>query len=118
MQVDALIDDTLEPVLVAWLRDKRNAIAALNAIEDLFRKLATQNILGEVDEFVSIKGPVHLGRGSKVHSYVELDGPLIIGENVSIRSNAQIRNFAFIGSDCVVGHSADIKRSICLNGSK
>ena len=29
-----------------------------------------------------------------------------------------IRNQAYIGSNCVIGHSADVKRSICLNGAK
>lgn len=118
MNVESLIDDTLEQPLVVWLRSKGSAIRALNEIEQLFQKLDKQVVEGELDEFVSLKGPVHIGRGSRVHSHVEIDGPVIIGENVSIRSGAQIRNFAYIGSECVIGHSADIKRSICLNGSK
>ena len=104
--------------MISWLQAQGDAITALNNIEKLFANLEGQNILGEMDGFVSIKGAVHIGKGSRIHSHVEIDGPVIIGENVSIRAQAQIRNFAYIGSDCVVGHSADIKRSICLNGAK
>lgn len=118
MHVDALIDETLEPQLIEWLRSQGNAIRALSHIKELFARLDTQNILGDIDEHVSLKGPVHIGKGSRIHSFVEIDGPVIIGENVSVRSHAQIRNFAYIGSECVIGHSADIKQSICLNGSK
>jgi len=118
MKVESLFDDSLEPEMIAWLRSQGDAITALNNVEQLFTKLKGQTVLGEVDEFVSIKGPAHIGKGSRIHSHVEIDGPVIIGENVSIRAQAQIRNFAYLGSDCIVGHSADIKRSICLNGSK
>ena len=47
-----------------------------------------------------------------------IQGPVLIGENVSVRSHSIIRSQAYIDSNCVVGHSADVKRSICLNGSK
>src|SRR5215813_9960580 len=117
MNVESLIDETLQPAIVSWLRRKQNAVVALNNIGELFATLSGQNIAGEVDDFVSIKGPVHIGSGSRIHSNVEIEGPVIIGENVSIRAHSQIRDFAFIGSDCVVGYSADIKRSICLDGA-
>jgi bifunctional UDP-N-acetylglucosamine pyrophosphorylase/glucosamine-1-phosphate N-acetyltransferase len=74
--------------------------------------------LGEVSQDVSISGPVHIGKGSKIHPFVTIEGPVIIGENVSVRSHSIIRSQAYIGSNCVVGHSADVKRAICLNGAK
>ena len=117
-KISELFDETLEPKLREWLLRFKDPVEALNHIGELFAELRDTVILGNVHESVSIKGPVHIGKGSTVHAHVCLDGPIIIGENVSIRSQAQIRNQAYLGSNCVVGHSADIKRSICLNGSK
>jgi len=118
MDVEQLIDDTVDLELQAWLRKWPNAIEALNHIGDLFVGLKEPTILGEVDKHVSISGPVHIGKGSKIHPFVTIQGPVVIGENVSVRSHSIIRSQAYIGSNCVVGHSADVKRSICLNGAK
>jgi UDP-N-acetylglucosamine diphosphorylase / glucose-1-phosphate thymidylyltransferase / UDP-N-acetylgalactosamine diphosphorylase / glucosamine-1-phosphate N-acetyltransferase / galactosamine-1-phosphate N-acetyltransferase len=118
MDVEQLIDDSLQQGLQVWLKKWPNAIEALNNIGELFVGLKQSNILGEVSEQVSIKGPVHIGKGSKIHPFVTIEGPVIIGENVSVRSHSIIRNQAYIGSKCVIGHSADVKRSICLDGAK
>ena len=118
MNVESLIDETLEPEIISWLRHQHNAISALSHIEELFTKLSGQHIFGELDEFVSVIGPVHIGAGSRIHSHVEINGPVIIGNDVIIATQSQIRDYAYIGSECIVGHSANIKRSICLNGAK
>ena len=118
MEIEQLLDETAEPQLAAWLRKWPNALEALNNIADLFAGLEENCILGEISDEVSISGPVHIGKGTKIHPFVTIQGPVIIGENVSVRSHAIIRSQAYIGSDCVVGHSADVKRSICLNGAK
>jgi bifunctional UDP-N-acetylglucosamine pyrophosphorylase/glucosamine-1-phosphate N-acetyltransferase len=76
------------------------------------------SIMVDVGEHVSISGLVHIGKGSKIHPFVTIQGPVFIGENVSVRSHSIIRSEAYIASNCVVGHSADVKRSICLNGAK
>ncbi len=118
MEIEQLLDDALEPEMATWLRKWSTALDALNNIADLFVGLKDNCILGEVSEHVSISGPVYIGKGSKIHPFVTLEGPLIIRNNVSVRSHSIIRNQAYIGSGCVVGHSADVKRSICLDGSK
>jgi bifunctional UDP-N-acetylglucosamine pyrophosphorylase/glucosamine-1-phosphate N-acetyltransferase len=118
MDVEQLIDDTVDLELQAWLRKWPNAIEALNHIGELFGDLKKTTILGDVGEHVSISGLVHIGIGTKIHPFVTIQGPVIIGENVSVRSHSIIRSQAYIASDCVVGHSADVKRSICLNGAK
>jgi bifunctional UDP-N-acetylglucosamine pyrophosphorylase/glucosamine-1-phosphate N-acetyltransferase len=107
-----------EHELAAWLKSFDSPIELLNALPGLFADMKEQRILGEVGEFVSISGPVHIGKGSVIHPGVTIDGPVIIGDGVSVRSHAQIRKMTFLGSDCVVGHGADIKASLCLNSSK
>jgi len=118
MEIEQLIDSELEQQLRLWLKKFSNAVEALRRIEELFGGLSKTTILTEVGEHVSISGPVHIGKGTKIHPFVTIEGPVIIGENVSIRSHSIIRSHAYIGSKCVVGHSADVKRSICLNGAK
>ncbi len=118
MNAEQLIDDNLEEGLQVWLKKWPTAVDALNNIGELFSGLKQNNILGDVHDQVSIKGPVHIGKGSKIHPFVTIEGPVIIGENVSVRSHSIIRSQAYIGSKCVIGHSADVKRSICLNGAK
>jgi UDP-N-acetylglucosamine diphosphorylase / glucose-1-phosphate thymidylyltransferase / UDP-N-acetylgalactosamine diphosphorylase / glucosamine-1-phosphate N-acetyltransferase / galactosamine-1-phosphate N-acetyltransferase len=118
MEIEQLLDDTVEPQLASWFRKWPNALDALNNIADLFVGLQENRILGQISEQVSISGPVHIGKGTKIHPFVTIQGPVIIGENVSVRSHSIIRSQAYISSDCVVGHSADVKRSICLNGAK
>jgi UDP-N-acetylglucosamine diphosphorylase / glucose-1-phosphate thymidylyltransferase / UDP-N-acetylgalactosamine diphosphorylase / glucosamine-1-phosphate N-acetyltransferase / galactosamine-1-phosphate N-acetyltransferase len=118
MEIEQLVDGELEQQLQLWLKKFSNAVEALKRIGELFGGLSKTTILTEVGEHVSISGPVHIGKGTKIHPFVTIEGPVIIGENVSIRSHSIIRSHAYIGSKCVVGHSADVKRSICLNGAK
>jgi NDP-sugar pyrophosphorylase family protein len=118
MDVEQLIDDTIEPQLETWLRKFPNAVEILKHIEDLFVGLTKTTVLTDVGKHVSISGPVHIGKGSKIHPFVKIQGPVIIGGDVNIRSHFIIRSHAYIDSKCVVGHSADVKRSICLSGAK
>jgi UDP-N-acetylglucosamine diphosphorylase / glucose-1-phosphate thymidylyltransferase / UDP-N-acetylgalactosamine diphosphorylase / glucosamine-1-phosphate N-acetyltransferase / galactosamine-1-phosphate N-acetyltransferase len=113
-----IYDETIEEELASWIKKHSDVAQLLNNLKSLFANLETTQILGEVHSSVSINGPVHIGAGSVIHPHVTLDGPIIIGENVSIRSHSQIRNHTYLGSNCVVGHGADIKHSLCLNGAK
>jgi NDP-sugar pyrophosphorylase family protein len=101
-----------------WLYRHLNPHEILHNLKDLFADLRESCIEGLVDEGVAITGPVHIGRGSRIHSGVVLDGPVFIGDNVSVRCHAQLRKMAFLSSNCVVGHGADIKHSLCLDGAK
>ncbi len=87
MEIEQLLDETTEPQMGAWLRKWPNALEALNNIADLFADLQENRILGQVSEQVSISGPVHIGKGTKIHPFVAIQGPVIIGENVSVRSH-------------------------------
>ena len=91
MEIEQLLDETVEPQLAGWLRKWPDALAALNNIADLFAGLGENRILGQVSEQVSITGPVHIGKGSKIYPFVTIQGPVIIGENVSVRSHSIIR---------------------------
>lgn len=118
VRVSELFSSPIEEGLAVWVNSFESPLHLLNAVPDLFDKLTEQVVLGEVHRNAVIRGPVHVGKGSVIHAGVSIDGPVIIGENVSIRSHAQIRKGSFIGEGCVVGHSADIKASLCMDGAK
>ncbi len=118
MKTKDLFSEPLKDSLHEWIYRHQNPYEILHTIDELFADLRESRIEGLIDDGVSINGPVFVGRGSRVHSGVVLDGPVIIGENVSVRSHAQLRKMTFLSSDCVVGHGADIKHSLCMDGAK
>ena len=52
-------------------------IEPLNNIADLFVGLRENCILGQISEQASISGPVHIGKGTKIHPFVTIEGPVI-----------------------------------------
>lgn len=75
-------------------------------------------IHGEVSESAVIKGPVHVGEGTRVHEYTVIMGPAYIGEGCEIGPFALIRPFTVIGKRVVIGHYAEVKRSVVMARAK
>lgn len=89
----------------------------LSANEVLIKDLKGQ-ILGEVEEGVSIKGIVDIGEGTVVRSGSYLVGPLVIGDNCVIGPNCYIRPSTAIGDNCHIGAATEVKNSIIMNNAK
>lgn len=70
---------------------------------------------GEVEESVTIRPPLRLGRGSKLRPGTYVEGPVVIGENCDIGPNAYIRPFTSIGDRCRIGNACEVKNSIVMN---
>jgi UDP-N-acetylglucosamine diphosphorylase/glucosamine-1-phosphate N-acetyltransferase len=70
---------------------------------------------GEVENSVTIRPPVRLGKGSRLRSGTYVEGPVVIGENCDIGPNAYIRPFTTIGDKCRVGNACEVKNSIVMN---
>ena len=75
-------------------------------------------LLGSMDQGVTIQGPVYVGKGSHIQSGVDIVGPVFIGADCSIHHGAQLRAGTILGDGCVVGHTAEIKNSVCMSGAK
>lgn len=104
--------------LAGWLeRHPHPRDLFVAGLEELFAGCA-RSVSGNVHETATIDGEVRIGVGSRVHAHVHIEGPVVIGDHVSIRPHAVIRPHTFLGDRCVVGHAADIKHSICLDGCK
>ncbi|WXG43350.1 MAG: bifunctional sugar-1-phosphate nucleotidylyltransferase/acetyltransferase [Promethearchaeati archaeon SRVP18_Atabeyarchaeia-1] len=91
----------------------------LEANEILLRGSTEEYLVeGEVENSVSIKPPVRLGKGSIVRAGSYVEGPAVIGENSDIGPNSYIRPFTSIGDKCRIGNSCEVKNSIVMNNSR
>jgi bifunctional UDP-N-acetylglucosamine pyrophosphorylase/glucosamine-1-phosphate N-acetyltransferase len=74
-------------------------------------------ILGNVEENVTISGNVYIGSNTIVKSGTTIQGPCFIGENTRLGPNAFLRPYCSIGDDCHIGIS-ETKNSIIFSGTK
>ncbi|MGM5482761.1 MAG: bifunctional sugar-1-phosphate nucleotidylyltransferase/acetyltransferase [Nanobdellota archaeon] len=116
--IDALIKDddfkVLEvknfwiPVTYAW--------NLLDANEFLLKEIG-ENIQGEIEDNVQIKGELQLGKNSRVMSGTYIEGNVIIGQNCKIGPNAYIRGPTSIGDNCRIGPS-EIKACVFFDDAR
>lgn len=85
----------------------------LNANEVLMQNLEG-DIEGIVENNVTIKGKVVIGKNTVVRSGAYLEGPIIIGENCVIGPNCFIRGATAIGDNSHIGHGVEVKNSIIM----
>jgi UDP-N-acetylglucosamine diphosphorylase/glucosamine-1-phosphate N-acetyltransferase len=88
----------------------------LNAHELLMKTITNKN-LGTIEKFVTIEGPVWVGKNSIVRNGSYIIGPVIIGENCDIGPNCYIRANTSIGNNCKIGNAVEVKNSIIMNNS-
>lgn len=86
--------------------------------KDEVADFSKNEIKGNVDETVIIKGNVVVGEGTKIYPYVVIEGPVVIGKNCTIRPFALIRPGTIIGDDVVVGKATEVKNVIVFDKAK
>ena len=107
---------------ILGLRSKNNWIdigrpwELLNVNEHFLKDLET-DIQGEVEEGVTIHGPVFIGKNSIVRSGCYIMGPVYIGENCDIGPNTFIRKHTSIGNKVNVGNAVELKNSIIMDNT-
>ncbi|MDD5127557.1 MAG: sugar phosphate nucleotidyltransferase [Dehalococcoidales bacterium] len=89
----------------------------LEANERLMTGMEPQ-VMGELEDYVVIKGSVSIGKNSLVRSGSYIEGPVIIGEDCEIGPGCHIRPCTTIGDGCKIGFAVGIKNSIIMRGSK
>lgn len=89
----------------------------LDANRELLKRLKG-DIQGEIEEGVTIKGNIAVGKGTVIKNGTYIEGPVMIGENCRIGPNSYIRPYSVIGDGCHVGNSSEIKASIIMDNSK
>jgi bifunctional UDP-N-acetylglucosamine pyrophosphorylase/glucosamine-1-phosphate N-acetyltransferase len=78
----------------------------------------SKNIEGTIEDNVTCKGEIHLGKGSILKSGTYLEGPVWIGENCVVGPNAYLRKGTVLCGKNKVGASTEVKNSILMKGSK
>ena len=75
-------------------------------------------IQGTIEDHVTIKGSLVLGKGSQILSGTYIEGPVVIGEHCKIGPNCYLRPATTIGDHCHIGNACEIKNSIIMNNTK
>jgi len=88
----------------------------LDANKVLLSKIET-DIKGVVEDHVTIKGAVIIGKDTLVKSGTYIQGPVVIGERCVIGPNCYIRQGTAIGNNCKVGNACDVKDSVIMDNS-
>ncbi|MGZ7208422.1 MAG: bifunctional sugar-1-phosphate nucleotidylyltransferase/acetyltransferase [Methanobacterium sp.] len=76
-----------------------------------------EKIQGEIEEGVTIHGPVILGKNSVIRSGTYIFGPIFIGEGCDIGPNSYLRKCTYLGNNVNVGNAVEIKNSIIMDGT-
>ncbi len=109
-------ESTFEGVHLEEWRDVVYPWDLLDANEELLKKGAT-SIEGVVEENVTMKGPVIVGKNSTILPGSYIEGPVFIGSDCKIGPNCYIRPYTSIGDGCHVGNACEVKNSIVMDNS-
>lgn len=82
-----------------------------------FLEKMKDDIQGEIEENVTIHGPVHLGKNSIIRSGCYIQGPVFIGDNCDVGPNTYLRPNACLCNNVNVGNAVEIKNSIIMDGT-
>lgn len=74
-------------------------------------------VLGTVEDNVTVKGQLAVGAGTVIRANSYIVGPVMIGDNCEIGPNCYIRAHTAIGDNCHVGNAVEIKNSIVMRNS-
>ncbi len=83
--------------------------------ENIVGGLKSNDIRGEVREYVVIDGMVEIGEGSVLLPGVYIEGNAIIGRNVKLGPNCYLRGNTYIGDNCHVGQAVEVKNSMLMD---
>lgn len=82
-----------------------------------FLEKMEDDIQGEIEENVTIHGPVHLGKNSIIRSGCYIQGPVFIGDNCDVGPNTYLRPNSCLCNNVGVGNAVEIKNSIIMDGT-
>lgn len=73
---------------------------------------------GVIEDNVSVRGRLRVGKGSTIKSGTYIEGDVVIGENCDIGPSSYIRGTTSLGNGCKIGGASEVKNTIVMNGSK
>jgi UDP-N-acetylglucosamine diphosphorylase/glucosamine-1-phosphate N-acetyltransferase len=117
---DSLLIQMKNNEKVLGLKSKNNWIDIgrpweLLDVNEYFLKDIKTDIQGELEEGVTIHGPVFIGKNTIVRSGTYIMGPVHIGENCDIGPNTFLRKYTSLGNNVSLGNAVEIKNSIIMD---
>ena len=111
-----LKEQDMEGIFLNEWRDVVYPWHLLDVNEEMLGKIDGK-IEGFVEENVTIKGNVIVGKNSNISAGSYIEGPVIIGSNCKIGPNCYIRPCTSIGNNCHVGNACEVKNSIVMDNN-
>jgi bifunctional UDP-N-acetylglucosamine pyrophosphorylase/glucosamine-1-phosphate N-acetyltransferase len=87
-------------------------------LRDLVAAQIPETQLNSTEETLKTKGKVYIGPNCTIGEYVVIDGPVYIDADVEIGPHVYIRPGSVIAKGCSIGHAAEVKNSVMMEGSK
>ncbi len=84
-------------------------------LNEHYLEVSESKIEGEIEDGVTIHGPIILKKGSIIRSGTYIMGPVYIGENCDVGPNTFLRKHTSIGDGVNVGNAVEIKNSIIMD---
>ncbi len=83
----------------------------LSANSHFLNKLSRTEVMGEIEEGVTIKGHIILEKGAILKSGTYIEGNVYIGKWSVIGPNTYLRGNTVIGDKCKIGNAVEVKNS-------
>jgi len=90
----------------------------LLSLNESYASSISGKIGGIIEKQVQMKGPIIIGKNTRISSGTYLVGPLIIGDDCEIGPNSCIFPSTVIGNNCVVQPFTSIRNSIIMDDSR
>jgi UDP-N-acetylglucosamine diphosphorylase/glucosamine-1-phosphate N-acetyltransferase len=89
----------------------------LAANEELMKDMVPRGE-GEIEQGVTLKGSISIGKNTVIRTGAYIVGPVIIGDGCDIGPNCYIRQSTCIGDEVRVGNAVEVKNSAIMNRTK
>ena len=89
----------------------------ITANENIIRNIE-EDVKGQIENFVTIKGKVYIGKNSVIKSGSYIEGDVWIGDDCIVGPNAYLRSGTVLCGKNKVGASSEIKNSILMYQAK
>jgi len=83
--------------------------------ESILQRMQTDSIQGTLEGGVTVKGPVFIGKNTKIYAGCYLVGPIIIGEGCEIGPNTCIFPSTVIGNNSVINAFSELRNSVIFS---
>jgi len=87
----------------------------LISVNEMMTQRIAASTSGVIEKAVTLKGPVIIGKNTKIYSGCYIVGPVVIGDSCEIGPNACIFPSTSIGNNTVVHPFSEIRSSVIMN---